>query len=372
MMTWAGYKYCCLASGILLALAAGVSAASPGPINSVIVYNQPGRFAGWPANNGIWSWGDEIVVGFTLGYHRDKEGGHPIDRDRPQVPMLARSRDGGNTWHVELPSFLDAQRREKAPAACPGGIDFTAGEFALWVRMQGSNSGYSYFYCSNDRCHAWHGPYWLPNFGRKGIFGRTDYLIRGPHELTIFLTAAKEDGGEGWPLAAQTRDGGKSWQFQSWIGPQPGPGGYAIMPSTVRLSETQWLTYIRRRGVEAGVKRWWIEPYRSLDAGSTWAIEKDNAIDNAGNPAHLIKLRDGRLALSYGYRHPPYGVRARLSGDGGKTWTADIILRDDGAVWDLGYPRTVQRADGKLVTVYYFNDRRQKERYIAATVWDPK
>ena len=361
----------CYATGILLTLAVNVFAAAPGPVKNVIVYNQPGRFAGWPANNGIWSWGDEIVVGFTLGYHQDKEGGHPIDRDRPQVPMLARSRDGGDKWEILAPSFLDAQGHEPAPTPCPGGIDFAHPEFSLWVRMQGSNDGYSSFYWSNDRCHTWHGPYSLPTFDRQGIFGRTNYLIHGPHELTAFLTAAKEDGNEGWPFAARTIDGGKSWQFQSWIGPQPGPGGYAIMPSTVRLSETEWFTYIRRRG-EAGVRRWWIEPYRSLDAGNTWVLEKENTIDNSGNPAHLVVLRDGRLALTYGYRHPPYGVRSRLSSDGGRNWTADIILRDDGANWDLGYPRTVQRADGKLVTAYYFNDNRQKERYIAATIWDPE
>ena len=26
------------------------------------VYFEPGRYGGWPANYGIWSWGDEIVV----------------------------------------------------------------------------------------------------------------------------------------------------------------------------------------------------------------------------------------------------------------------------------------------------------------------
>ena len=42
-----------------------------------------------------------------------------------------------------------------------------------------------------------------------------------------------------------------------------------------------------------------------------------------------------------------------------------------GRLWDLGYPRTVQRPDGKIVTVYYFNDHKDTERYIAATIWDP-
>ncbi len=35
----------------------------------VEVYRQPGRFADWPANYGIWSWGNEIAVSFTLGHN---------------------------------------------------------------------------------------------------------------------------------------------------------------------------------------------------------------------------------------------------------------------------------------------------------------
>jgi len=48
---------------------------------------------------------------------------------------------------------------------------------------------------------------------------------------------------------------------------------------------------------------------------------------------------------------------------------AEIILRHDGNGWDLGYPRTVQRPDGNIVTMYYFNDTSSKERYTAATIW---
>ena len=32
-----------------------------------------------------------------------------------------------------------------------------------------------------------------------------------------------------------------------------------------------------------------------------------------GNPPMLLKLRDGRLCLTYGYRTQPYGIRARFS-----------------------------------------------------------
>ena len=83
-------------------------------------------------------------------------------------------------------------------------------------------------------------------------------------------------------------------------------------------------------------------------------------------------VRQCRLVLTYGFRSAPYGIRARMSRDQGFTWRPEIILRDDAGTWDLGYPRTVQRADGKIVTIYYFNDHKDQERYIAATIWDPK
>ena len=83
----------------------------------------------------------------------------------------------------------------------------------------------------------------------------------------------------------------------------------------------------------------------------------------------MIRLRDGRICLTYGFRDAPYGMRARVSEDEGASWSEEIVLRDDGGNHDLGYPRSIQRSDGKIVTVYYFNDRPETERYIAATIW---
>ena len=75
--------------------------------------------------------------------------------------------------------------------------------------------------------------------------------------------------------------------------------------------------------------------------------------------------------MAYGYRSEPFGLRARLSGDDGKTWGDEVVLRADGGCWDLGYPRSMVRADGSVVTAYYYNDHRDAERYIAATIWRP-
>jgi hypothetical protein len=45
------------------------------------------------------------------------------------------------------------------------------------------------------------------------------------------------------------------------------------------------------------------------------------------------------------------------------------MLRVDGGGRVLGYPGSVQRPDGKIVTVYYWNDDPKVTRYIAATIW---
>jgi hypothetical protein len=55
-----------------------------------VVYHEPGRFGGWPANHGIWSWGNEILVGFSVGTYKDLGPNlHAIDRDKPEEHWLA-------------------------------------------------------------------------------------------------------------------------------------------------------------------------------------------------------------------------------------------------------------------------------------------
>ncbi len=90
-----------------------------------------------------------------------------------------------------------------------------------------------------------------------------------------------------------------------------------------------------------------------------------------GNPPALVRLRDGRLVAAHGYRSYPYGIQARISKDNGATWSEAIHLRDDAATWDMGYCRMVERPDGKIVTMYYYNTPENLSQHIAATIWDP-
>jgi hypothetical protein len=147
----------------------------------------------------------------------------------------------------------------------------------------------------------------------------------------------------------------------------PEPKGYSIMPATVRLDDDSLLSAVRVKEDEKS----WIDAYLSKDRGATWTYVSTPAPNTGeGNPASMVRLPDGRVCVTYGYRAAPFGIRARIGGDGGKTWGDEIHLRDDGAGRDMGYPRTVRRLDGRLVTVYYFEDAEQPERYIAATIWE--
>ena len=359
-------------------------AIKPASVQHVKVFAEPDRFGGWPANHGLWSWGDEILVGFSAGHHKDLgPERHAIDREKPEEHLLARSLDGGLTWKIENPSEKGALipigaalhgitppgLKEKPWRNCPGGIDFTHPDFAMTIRMTDVNSGPARFYCSTDRGHNWDGPFRLPLCGQKGIAARTDYIVNGRDDCLLFLTAPKANGREGRPLCVRTTDGGKSWNFVGWIADEP--QGYAIMPSTVRLRDNELLCAIRCREF-APERKSWIETFRSLDNGKSWKPDTVPAPDlGEGNPPSMIRLSDGRICLTYGHRAAPFGIRARLSSDSGRTWDNELILRNDGGGRDIGYPRTMQRRDGKIVTVYYFHDEPKTERYIAATIWDP-
>lgn len=359
-------------------LRATSSAAVP-DVQHVTVWRESGRYGGWPANHGMWAWGDELVCGFTAGHlEAGDTARHPIDRAAPEAHVFARSLDGGVHWTLEptIGSLQPAWRPERVARAgerppvhgartLEAPIDFSAPGLALTFRKAQRSSG-AWLFVSTDRARTWNGPYVVPAFDTPGLDPRTDYIVLGRHDLLAFVTARKTNGKEGRPLAIRSQDGGRTWQRLGWIGPET--DGYRIMPATVRLDGRSLYTVIRRRDGDRSC----LEGYRSDDLGVTWSPAGLVAEDTGrGNPASLVRLCDGRLCAAYGYRAAPYGMRFVLSTDHGRSWSSPRALRDDGHDWDLGYPRTVLRKDGRLVTTYYFNDAQGPERYVAASIWKP-
>jgi hypothetical protein len=183
----------------------------------------------------------------------------------------------------------------------------------------------------------------------------------------MFGSAAKSNAQEGRAFCAETTDGGLTWSLLAHIGLEP--DGYVIMPSTVCLGPKVYLTSVRHKDNDQPCS---IDIYRSDNGGRKWEYLSQAAPDiGAGNPPNLLRLSDQRLVLVYGYRAKPYGVRARISSDQGRTWGDEIVLRDDGLKPDLGYSQSVLRPDGKVVTVYYFAGPADSNRTIQATIWEP-
>ena len=89
----------------------------------------------------------------------------------------------------------------------------------------------------------------------------------------------------------------------------------------------------------------------STDGGKTWSVPR--AIGVWGLPSHLLRMRDGRLLMSYGHRRAPLGNFCRISADYGQSWSDPLMISGDGTSSDLGYPSTVQISDDTFITVWY-------------------
>ncbi|HUW20239.1 MAG TPA: sialidase family protein, partial [Sedimentisphaerales bacterium] len=338
-------------------------------IGHTIVYGGPDIFCGWPANNGVWTWGDyEILVSFVYGPYVEIPG-HNLGS--PSYTGLGRSLDGGLTWTMEDPPNFVGDGGTPVPS--PGGINFAHPDFA-WRTESYTSQGQ--FFISYDRGHNWQGPYTCgalmshPELAGLNNSSRTDYVVNGPDDCLIGMSV-NGCGPTDRAFMARTTDGGATFNFVSWINPEPCTTR-GVMPSTVRISENKLVTTLRRKNPGD-----WIDAFVSYDNGSSWSFLSKVADTYTwnGNPPALVRLTDGRLACACGNRLDRT-IEARISEDEGATWTAEIILRGDYQTDiyndpDLGYCRMVQRPDGKLVTMYYWATPEHPTHHIAATIWDP-
>ncbi len=110
----------------------------------------------------------------------------------------------------------------------------------------------------------------------------------------------------------------------------------------------------------------------SRDLGRTWEAWRTHGV--IGHPYDACALPDGRVLVTYGHRHKPYGVRARIwdPGAGLELDAApEIVIRDDAPSPDVGYPWAAVLADGRVMVVYYICDG-AGVRHIAATFLSPE
>jgi sialidase-1 len=165
--------------------------------------------------------------------------------------------------------------------------------------------------------------------------------------------------------AVESKDDGLSW---NWLSEIPGRPGDDVKSDyhelhAVESDDGRIIAQIRHQGK---VDKNWTLQTESTDGGKTWTIPRAITF---GIPSQLLKLRDGRLLMTYGHRRLPFGNQARLSTDHGRTWSEPMIVSGDGTVGDLGYPSTVELADGTLLTVWYENMKGLDRAVLRQAKW---
>lgn len=147
----------------------------------------------------------------------------------------------------------------------------------------------------------------------------------------------------------QSNDDGQSWQWLAEIPIRPGDEAKEYHElHAVECDSGKLLVQIRNHNPSNRGETLQCE---SDDGGKTWSVP--HSIGVWGLPSFLLRLRSGRLVMSYGHRRPPFGNQARYSDDDGQTWSDPLTISGDGAGGDLGYPSTVELDDGSLLTVWY-------------------
>ena len=141
-----------------------------------------------------------------------------------------------------------------------------------------------------------------------------------------------------------SHDDGRSWQESGKIA--DGINETVLLP----LAGKSWLCVARTSNQPPPEHGQELRQFRSADDGKTWTDEGIIAGYHL-HPPHLLRLKDGRILLTYGNRRDG-SIETRLSSDDGKTWEPVQRLFTTGP-GDMGYPSTAQLPDGKLVTVFY-------------------
>lgn len=357
-------------------------------IEHVVVYRSDNHFCGWPFNGGFWQFNDgELLVGFIRGKCdyavADTVGHHAVDALNGEH-LLLRSTDGGYSWPTssmtrvyERPAFDDLVRKAPRCVDSEQAYDPTADGYCLLsgygIPPEDISAGFVMI--SIDRGKTWSPPLRTPagklsTDGFKHIGSRPSYIVRDDGTLLLFAHASRKQGeATTWPLVYASSDGGASFGILGEVVMTPAsPMG--IMPYPLLLTDGTILFACRRNydGYSA-----YTQVYASTDGGRSWTFR--SRPNDFGAPANLTLLPDGRIVCTYGYRRRGFGIRACISEDRGFTWSPEIILREDGGSWDLGYPRTLLKPDGSLITVYYFNSKDDPiqqgggVRHIAATIW---
>jgi len=350
-------------------------------LDTAIVYRREDEFASHPYVAGFWETGaGHLVANFSTrnvnyGGDPDNLSHNNLGRNTGTRNVTVRSEDRGRTWQETEPIYNNAtgETGDDVPDSMAevAPIDFMNRD----VILANSSSGFSptsraFVRVSKDAGRTWSRTFRLPLDGLQSLGAMNSTLVRPDGRCLLFMFEVSQDGWNRHPLVYRSTDDGTTFHFLSFITPKEDPFGagssgtwknlpYAFgghrwfYPRGYMLPNGRILCVLRCQRDPTGDM--WTELYRSDNGGQTWQFH--SRVNDFGAPGSLVQLGDGRLVIVYGYRLPPFGIRAVVSEDEGMTWGPEIIARDDGGSWDLGYPNAWLAEPGKIGVIYYFNSK---------------
>lgn len=294
---------------------------------------------------------------------------------------LIRSTDGGQTWHTQVTPdpaggngttinqlsdgrlivsnfrWVFAPLAEKEKLEGLGGLR-ELNDLGLAMACTGVFTVVS----SNDG-YTWDCPRHIEIPDHKFATTAGRIIETGDGRLVIPLNGKASDEALNECWVAESVDGGATWQHL---------GSVTEAERDVSFHEMRLLSMPNGR-ILAMMRTPQANYYQSHsdDGGKTWSAPTETPMWCGGSsPGDLLLLEDGRALCTYAQRRPPYGVRASLSEDEGKTWDIEneTTIRDDGLDRDMGYPSSEQLDDGTVLTVYYWHDEDQI-RHLVGSAW---
>jgi sialidase-1 len=355
--------------------AANLSAADS-PLFKTIT-RQPEHYHGWPT---LAKRKDDELIAVCSGGRES----HVCPFGRVE---LMRSRDGGQTW--SWPEIvLDTPIDDRDAGICETAkgtlliTTFTSLAFqdafkkasnwpeervARWnaVTRRGTQQQFdallgTWMLRSTDDGMTWSKPYRVPLNSPHGPSTLSDGRL---------LYAGKQLWEPGKKVGVcESPDDGQTWRWLADIPARPGDRVEEYHElHQVEASDGTLIVHIRNHSKQNERETLQTE---SRDGGKTWSTP--HPIGVWGLPSHLLRLKSGKLLMSYGYRRSPFGNQARVSGDNGRTWSDPIVISDDGAGYDIGYPSTVELADGKLLTLWYELPKASTKAVLRTARWSMK
>ena len=359
----------------------------PRKVRDVVIYRDARFHAAFPSV--VRRPDGELLLAFRRAPDRQMLGEAKTTHVDPNSQLVAvRSRDGGLTWSNE-PQLIYAHalggaqdpcllQLRDGTLLCPSyGWAFLKPEAVatrqspVFEIVPGVLFLGGFMVRSEDGGSTWSGPTYPPHVPTE--------INRDPYgtPLPAYNRGALCEGRDGrifWAVAATEQakpqrnavhllvsaDHGRTWSYTAPVATDP-----KVTFNEASVHETprgDVVVFMRTANLDDHACL-----ARSTDGGRTFAPWQDLGFQ--GHPLQATALPDGRVLLVYGYRHKPYGIRARvLNAECTDAATApEIVLRDDGGITDLGYPWSVVLDAKHVLVAYYFNVG-TGPRHIAGTL----